>query len=111
MPSQQLPAHRLRLPCGPSNDDGYCLSVQYFTDPGATCVEASYLIIEGLSTDHSVALETVVDVTVTAPFSPASKIDQYSSRGEEHTKIWPRFQIRVRILLDNSLSAKNYLIP
>jgi hypothetical protein len=39
-----------------------------------------------------------------------SKIDQYASHGKEHTKFWARLQIRQLILLDNSLSAQNYLI-
>jgi hypothetical protein len=29
----------------------------------------------------------------------ASKIDRYASQGEEHTKVWARFQIRLLILL------------
>jgi hypothetical protein len=64
--------------------------------------------IEGLSKDHSGG---PLDRNGYGTLPPgASKIDQYARHGEEHTKFWARFQIRLLILLDNSLSAQSYLI-
>jgi hypothetical protein len=35
-----------------------------------------------------------------------SKVDQYASHGEEHTKFWVPFPIRLLILLDNSALSR-----